>query len=88
MKHTKLPMATIKTAISIPKKLFEAANQLAAELNISRSRLFALAVQEFIERRKNRELLGQINAVYGEGLDDEDRQALRQASQNLGKVDW
>lgn len=81
-------MANVKTAISIPKKLFEAANQLAGELNISRSRLFALAVQEFIERRKNRELLGQINAVYGEGLDDEDREALRRASQNLGKVDW
>ena len=81
-------MANIKTAISIPKNLFEATNQLAEELNVSRSHLFAMAIQDFIERRKNRELLAQINEVYGRSLDDEESEMLRRASLNLRKVDW
>ena len=81
-------MANIKTAISIPKNLFEATSQLAEELNVSRSRLFAMAIQDFIERRKNRALLAQINEVYGRSLDDEESEMLRRASLNLRKVDW
>jgi metal-responsive CopG/Arc/MetJ family transcriptional regulator len=82
------PMANIKTAISIPKNLFEATNQLAEELNVSRSHLFVMAIQDFIERRKNRELLAQINEVYGRSLDNEESEMLRRASLNLRKVDW
>lgn len=81
-------MANIKTAISIPKNLFEATSQLAEELNVSRSHLFAMAIQDFIERRKNRALLAQINEVYGRSLDDEESEMLRRASLNLRKVDW
>ena len=48
---------TIKTAISVDEALFEKAKTLARELDISRSRLFALAVQEFIEKHENQHLL-------------------------------
>jgi len=57
-------MANIKTAISIEKPIFEQMNVLAKDLNISRSRLFALAAQEFIERHKNIELLQLLNQAY------------------------
>lgn len=57
-------MATIKTAISIDKPLFEKLGDLANELNTSRSRIFALAAEEFIQRHKNLELLEAINAAY------------------------
>ncbi len=54
-------MANIKTAISIEKPIFEQMNVLAKDLNISRSRVFALAAQEFIQRHKNIELLKLLN---------------------------
>jgi len=57
-------MANIKTAISIDKPLFEKVDSLARELNISRSRIFALAAIEFIQRHKNQKLLEAINAAY------------------------
>ena len=57
-------MANIKTAISIEKPIFEQMNVLAKDLNISRSRLFALAAQEFIQRHKNIELLRLLNEAY------------------------
>ncbi len=57
-------MASIKTAISIEKPIFEQMNVLAKDLNISRSRLFALAAQEFIQRHKNIKLLQSLNEAY------------------------
>ncbi len=57
-------MANIKTAISIEKPIFEQMNVLAKDLNISRSRLFALAAQEFIQHHKNIKLLQSLNEAY------------------------
>lgn len=57
-------MPNIKTAISIQKPVFDQVNDLAKNLNISRSRLFVIAAQEFIQRHTNVELLQAINEVY------------------------
>lgn len=57
-------MPNIKTAISIEKPILDQVNDLAKDLNISRSRLFAIAAQEFIQRHANMELLQAINDAY------------------------
>ena len=57
-------MPKIKTAISIQKPVFDQVNDLAKNLNISRSRLFVIAAQEFIQRHTNVELLQAINEAY------------------------
>ena len=57
-------MPNIKTAISIEKSIFDQVNDLAKNLNISRSRLFVVAAQEFIQRHANMELLQTINDAY------------------------
>jgi len=57
-------MPNIKTGISIEKPIFDQVNDLAQNLNISRSRLFVMAAQEFIQRHKNMELLQAINEAY------------------------
>lgn len=45
-------MATsVKTAISMQKDLFQEVNRLADELHVSRSKLFVLAVQDFIKKK-------------------------------------
>ena len=57
-------MPNVKTAISIEKLIFEQVNDLAKDLNISRSRLFVMAAQEFVQRHANMELLQAINDAY------------------------
>jgi metal-responsive CopG/Arc/MetJ family transcriptional regulator len=71
-------MANIKTAISIEKPVFEEVDALAHELKISRSRLFALAAQEFIKRYKNQKLLDAINDAYDDLPDSAEETTLRQ----------
>ncbi|HYX05338.1 MAG TPA: hypothetical protein VE912_01260 [Bacteroidales bacterium] len=65
-------MANIKTAISIEKPLFEQVDDLAHELKTSRSRIFALAAQEFLQRHKNQKLLEAINDAYDDIPDETD----------------
>ncbi len=69
-------MQTVKTAISLHKSLFEQAENLARKMKVSRSRLLVLALEDYIKRQENRELLAQINAAYA-GEPDAEEQALR-----------
>jgi len=46
-------MEHVKTVVSLNRKLYEEGETLASELKISRSRLFALALEEFIRRRRS-----------------------------------
>jgi len=57
-------MQTIKTAISIQKNLFEEAEHLARAMKVSRSRLFVLALEDYIHRQQNQEFLAKINAAH------------------------
>jgi metal-responsive CopG/Arc/MetJ family transcriptional regulator len=68
-------MENIKTAISIQKPLFDEAESLAHELEISRSGLFAIAIREFIHRHKNHKMLQSINAAYAD-VDDTEEESL------------
>ncbi len=70
-------MQTVKTAISIQKPLFEEAEGMARKLKISRSRLIALALEDFMRRQENRELFERINAAYAEEPDPEEMKLLR-----------
>ena len=69
-------MASIKTAISLQGSLLEQVDALARELDVSRSRLFALAAEEFIQRHNNQELLDAINAAYDDSPDEEEQAVL------------
>ena len=62
-------MASVKTAISLQESLFDRAEALAYEMKISRSRLFALALEDFIRRHENQQLLKRINAAYDDTPD-------------------
>lgn len=72
-------MESIKTAISIDKALFAQANALARKLKISRSRLFVIALEDFIREQENRELLEKINAVYEDAQDETERTIRRKS---------
>ncbi len=70
-------MAQIKTAISIDEKLFADAERVAKELDLSRSGLYALALQEFLHRYAQDRLTEQLNTVYDDKPDPDDEALLR-----------
>ena len=84
-------MANVKTAISLRESLFERVDKLARELQISRSRLFVLAVEDFIRSHENRQLLEAINAAYDDLPDAEERalhRKMRRQHRQLVEGEW
>ncbi len=59
----------MKTAISIDDGLLREADETARLMKLSRSRLFALAVGEFLKRQRREEMLRRLNEVYANGVD-------------------
>jgi hypothetical protein len=56
----------MKTAISIPDGLFRAAEEAARRLDLSRSELYARALQEFLAARREDDITERLNEVYTE----------------------
>jgi metal-responsive CopG/Arc/MetJ family transcriptional regulator len=54
----------MKTAISIPDPIFRSANRLAKRLHVSRSRLFSVAVDEYVRTHQTENVTDRLNAVY------------------------
>ncbi len=54
----------MKTAISIPDPVFEAAEKLARRLGMSRSQLYSTAIDALIEKYRYSGVTEQLNAVY------------------------
>ena len=54
----------MKTAISIPDRIFKAADRAAKRLKISRSELYARAISAFLERQEDREVTQALDAIY------------------------
>lgn len=84
-------MANVKTAISINQTLFDQVNRLADELDVSRSHLFVMAVEEFIQRYENQELLHQINQAYADlplAEEEQIQRGIRHHHRNLVEGEW
>ncbi len=79
-------MRNVKTAISIQKHLFEQAEKLARKMGVSRSRLFVLALEDYIHRHENRELLAKLNAAYNDEPDPAERALRRRARKTHRRI--
>jgi metal-responsive CopG/Arc/MetJ family transcriptional regulator len=79
-------MANIKTAISLQKSLFEQAEALAREMKVSRSRLFVLALEDYVRRYQNQQLLERINQAYQDAPDTTEQKRLRSMRRQHRKV--
>jgi metal-responsive CopG/Arc/MetJ family transcriptional regulator len=66
-------MSGVKTAISLDEELFDKVNKLARKLHVSRSRLFTIAVKDYLKKQENQTLLAQLNDAYSDHTDDEER---------------
>ena len=84
-------MEHIKTAISLHKALFKQVEALAHEMQISRSRLFTLAVEDFIRRHESQRLLERLNAAYADAPDPAEQalhRRMRHQHRRLIEGEW
>ncbi len=54
----------MKTVVSLPDDLFRAADALARDLGISRSKLYATAVAQHLARRRDEHITARLDEVY------------------------
>ena len=78
----------MKTAISIPDPVFEAAETLASDLGMSRSELFTKAVAEFIETQKYISVTARLNAVYSNETAALENDIAKMQYDSIGHEDW
>ncbi len=79
-------MQNVKTAISIDKSLFTQANTLARSMKISRSRLFVIALEDYMRQQENRKLLEEVNAVYADEPSAEEKELLRRMRKSARRL--
>jgi len=78
----------MKTTISIPDDVFEDAERLARRLKISRSRLYARAVAEFVARHDDDQVTSTLNQVVDEIRAAADDFVRETARRSLQRVEW
>lgn len=80
----------MKTAISIPDDVFEAAERLAERLDKSRSQLYSEAVAEFVFRHDPETLTERLDAALdGLGPEASEDRFVRETGHNiLSRVEW
>ena len=67
-------MPGVKTAISLDEGLLIKVNRLANALHISRSKVFTMAVQDYLKKQENQSLLAQLNEAYEDFPSEEERE--------------
>ncbi len=77
---------TVKTAVSLPEDLFAEVDRLAKEMGVPRSRVFVMALESFLERRRNQALLEALNQAYAEDLTEEEQHQLTALKRLQGEV--
>lgn len=78
----------MKTAVSIPDRVFEAAERLAKRLGMSRSELYSRAVSEFVEAREEKNITRELDRVYGEEDSSIDPLLERLQAVSLPREEW
>ena len=78
----------MKVALSIPDDLFETAESLRKRLGVSRSRLYATALAEFLAKHRGRKITQRLDAVYVSEDSRVDSAARRMQKQSLGAKSW
>lgn len=78
----------MKTAVSVPDRLFQAADALARKLSVSRSRLYSTALAEYVANHQAARVTERLNATYAaqpSSLDPVLRDAQRRA---VARTEW
>jgi metal-responsive CopG/Arc/MetJ family transcriptional regulator len=78
----------MKTAISIPNSLFEAAEAFAREHGYSRSELYARAVQMYLATFQDQQITEALNSIYGEDANEIELAVRTAQGRAIGREEW
>ncbi len=78
----------MKTAISIPDNVYDAAERLARRLRVSRSQLYSNAVSDFIREHQNEGVTEKLNEIYSRESSNLDSVSHALQYATLEKDEW
>ena len=78
----------MKTAVSIPDNLFQSAEQFAQRQGLSRSELYARALQHYLHQNRNEQVTQQLDALYVAESSTLEPALARLQSLSLPKDEW
>jgi hypothetical protein len=78
----------MKVAVSIPEDLFDSAESLGKRLGLSRSRLYATALAEFLAKHQGRKTTERLNRVYASEDSRLDKPVRRIQARTIGRESW
>ena len=78
----------MKTAVSVPDDLFRLAEAAARRLQVSRDKLYATAISEFLNRQQGGEVTERLNEVYSRRPARVDSALHRTQLKSLEKDSW
>lgn len=78
----------MKVALSIPDDLFESAEILSRRLGLSRSRLYATALADYLAKHRGRKTTERLNAVYADKPEPIDPALRRAQSKTIARDRW
>jgi len=79
---------SMKTAISIPDQVFSRADRFARRRKMTRSALFTLAVDEYIQHHRQDNVTQKLNEVYADEESSLDPLLSKLQTLSLPKEDW
>ncbi len=77
----------MKTAISIPDPIFQAAENMAHRLGMSRSELFTVAMSEYIQSHQCQNVTELLNKIYADTKEPLDSELLLMQARSITKED-
>lgn len=78
----------MKTAISIPDAVFQSAERLAKASKMSRSTLYTKAIEEYVQRHRQRSITAALNEVYGRAPSKLDPVLAKMQQVSVFKEEW
>ena len=78
----------MKVALSIPDELFESAETLAKRLGVTRSRLYATALADYVAKHRGSKTTERLNAVYATEQERVDPAVRRAQRRSIERNAW
>jgi metal-responsive CopG/Arc/MetJ family transcriptional regulator len=78
----------MKTAISIPDNVYNAAEMVAKKLNISRSELYTKALNDYLKQHQQSHVTEALNQVYSEEKSTVDPAIIQMQSSSIEDESW
>ncbi|HEV8040639.1 MAG TPA: hypothetical protein VGP62_17340 [Bryobacteraceae bacterium] len=78
----------MKTAISLDTTLLKEADQTARALGLSRSRLFSIALEDYLRHRRQEQMVEQLNQTYSDHPEARTTQRMKAKFRSTVKDRW